>query len=100
LFRPFLFDIKSFPSLLAAIENSILLFLTIKYFLNKPLQSLRNAPFLIQGMMYFLIIGTLTFSQSLGNLGIMIRMRNMFLPGLIIFFLWHFSYIQNEKVSE
>jgi len=100
LFRPFLSDIKSFPSLLAAIENSILLFLTIKYFLNKPLQSLRNAPFLIQGMMYFLIIGTLTFSQSLGNLGIMIRMRNMFLPGLIIFFLWHFSYIQNEKVSE
>jgi hypothetical protein len=100
LFRPFLFDINSFPSLLAAIENSILFYLTIIYFLNKPFQSFRNAPFLFQGMIYFLIIGTLAFSQALGNLGIMIRMRNMFLPGLIIFFLWHFSYLQNDTVSE
>lgn len=100
LFRPFIFDINSFPSLLAAIENLILLFLTIKYFISKPFQSFRNSPFLIQGMMYFLIIGTLAFSQSLGNLGIMIRMRNMFLPGLIIFFLWHFSFLQKNDVNE
>jgi len=99
LFRPFVFDINSFPSLLAAIENSILLFLTIKYFSKKPLESFRNAPFLLQGMVYFLLLGTFAFSQSLGNLGIMIRMRNMFLPGLIIFYLWHFSYLQNEKLE-
>jgi len=99
LFRPFLLDINSFPSLLAAIENSILLFLTIKYFSKKPFESFRNAPFLLQGMVYFLLLGTFAFSQSLGNLGIMIRMRNMFLPGLIIFFLWHFSYLQNEKLK-
>jgi len=98
LFRPFLFDIYSIPSLLAAIENSIILFLTIKCFSNKPFESFRNAPFLLQGMIYFLLLGTFAFSQSLGNLGIMIRMRNMFLPGLIIFFLWHFSYLQNEKL--
>jgi hypothetical protein len=98
LFRPFVFDINSFPSLLAATENSILLFLTIKCFSKKSLESFRNAPFLLQGMIYFLLLGTFAFSQSLGNLGIMIRMRNMFLPGLIIFFLWHFSYIQNEKL--
>jgi hypothetical protein len=97
LYRPFLFDINSIPSLIASFENSILLFLTIKYFLNKPIQSFRNAPFLIQGMIYFLLIGTFAFSQSLGNLGIMIRMRNMFLPGLIIFFLLHFSYIEKES---
>jgi hypothetical protein len=72
--------------------------LTIKYLIKKPLESFRNAPFLLQGMIYFLLLGTFAFSQSLGNLGIMIRMRNMFLPGLIIFFLWHFSYIQNEKL--
>ncbi len=99
LFRPFLLDINSFPSLLAAIENSILLFLTIKYFSKKPFESFRNSPFLLQGMVYFLLLGTFAFSQSLGNLGVMIRMRNMFLPGLIIFFLWHFSYLQNEKLK-
>jgi hypothetical protein len=97
LFRPFFFDINNIPSLLASIENSILLFLTLKYVSNKPLQSFKNAPFLIQGMVYFLLIGTFTFSQSLGNLGIMIRMRNMFLPGFIIFLLWHFSFLQNNS---
>ena len=99
LFRPFFFDINSIPSLLAAIENMILLILTISAFRNKPLTSFRKAPFVIQGMIYFLIIGTIAFSQSLGNLGIMIRMRNMFLPGLIIFLFWHFSYQNSEEMN-
>lgn len=97
LFRPFIFDINSIPSFLAALENTVLLILTFNVFRNRPIASFKKAPFIIQGMIYFLIIGTLTFSQSLGNLGIMIRMRNMFLPGLIIFFLWHFSYINKGE---
>ncbi|KGD67602.1 hypothetical protein B0A61_06495 [Flavobacterium aquatile LMG 4008 = ATCC 11947] len=99
LFRPFFFDINSIPSLLACIENSILLILVINILINKPLESFKKAPFTIRGLIYFLIIGTLAFSQSLGNLGIMIRMRNMFLPGLIIFIYWHFSYINREEVE-
>ena len=61
----------------------------------------KAAPFVIKGLVIFLIIGTLAFSQSLGNLGIMIRMRNMFLPGLLIFILWSFSYQQrnNKKIK-
>lgn len=97
LYRPFFFDINGFPSLLASIENLILLVLSISVLRNKPLRSFRSAPFVIQGLVYFLIIGTLAFSQSLGNVGIMIRMRNMFLPGLIIFIFWHFSFKQSEE---
>ena len=100
LFRPFFFDINSIPSLLASIENTILLLLTISYFKNKPITSFRKAPFVIQGMVFFLIIGTLAFSQSLGNVGIMIRMRNMFLPGLIIFLLWHFSFLNKDEIDD
>lgn len=100
LFRPFFFDINSIPSLLASLENSILLILTISVFRNKPFTSFKKAPFIIQGMICFLIIGTLAFSQSLGNMGIMIRMRNMFLPGLIIFLLWHFSYRTSNEISK
>ena len=100
LFRPFFFDINSIPSLLASIENALLLVLTITVFRSKPIESFKKAPFVIQGMIYFLIIGTIAFSQSLGNLGIMIRMRNMFLPGLIIFLLWHFSYISKDEKKQ
>jgi hypothetical protein len=99
LFRPFFFDINSIPSLFAAIENALLLVLSVSVFRNKPLESFKRAPFLIQGMVYFLSIGTIAFSQSLGNLGIMIRMRNMFLPGLIIFLLWHFSYVKKDEIE-
>jgi hypothetical protein len=97
LFRPFFFDINSIPSLLASIENMILLILTISFFRSNPITSFKKAPFVIQGLVYFLIIGAMTFSQSLGNLGIMIRMRNMFLPGLIVFLFWHFSNTNKEK---
>lgn len=99
LFRPFFFDINSIPSLLACIENTLLLILSVTVVFTKPLESFKKAPFVIQGMIYFLIFGTLAFSQSLGNMGIMIRMRNMFLPGLIIFILWHFSYISKEEIE-
>jgi hypothetical protein len=99
LYRPFFFDINGIPSVLASLENLLLLLLSITVIKNKPLQTFRSAPFVIQGMVYFLIIGTLAFSQSLGNVGIMIRMRNMFLPGLIIYIFWHFSYWQSEETE-
>jgi hypothetical protein len=99
LYRPFFFDINGIPALLASFENLLLLLLTLTVIRNKPLQTFRNAPFVLQGMVYFLIIGTLAFSQSLGNVGIMIRMRNMFLPGLIIYIFWHFSYWQSKELE-
>lgn len=97
LYRPFFFDINGIPSVLASFENLLLLLLSLTVLKNKPLQTFRSAPFVIQGMVYFLIIGTIAFSQSLGNVGIMIRMRNMFLPGLIIYIFWHFSYWQSQE---
>lgn len=92
LFRPLFFDINGIPAVMASFENLFLLLITINIFRNQPVQTFKAAPFVIKGLVLFLIIGTLAFSQSLGNLGIMIRMRNMFLPGLLIFILWSYSY--------
>jgi hypothetical protein len=97
LYRPFFFDINGIPSILASFENLLLLVLSFVVLRNKPLQSFKKAPFVIQGMVYFLIIGTLAFSQSLGNIGIMIRMRNMFLPGLLLFIYWNLSYRESQE---
>ncbi|MEC4005496.1 hypothetical protein OX283_012570 [Flavobacterium sp. SUN052] len=100
LYRPFFFDINGIPSVIASFENLLLLLLSIKVFKNRPIKAFKKAPFIIQGMMYFLIIGTLAFSQSLGNLGIMLRMRNMFLPGLLLFILWHLSYLEDKNEED
>nr|WP_317630567.1 hypothetical protein [uncultured Flavobacterium sp.] len=92
LFRPLFFDINNITALLASIENLILLVLFIKTLKQKPLKTLKAAPLQIQALAIFLVLGTLAFSQTLSNLGIMLRMRNMFLPALIIIILWSNSY--------
>lgn len=99
LFRPFFFDVRNLNGLVASLENLILLILFVKAMRARPFAAFRAAPFVIKGLVLFLIVGTLAFSQSLGNVGIMIRMRNMFLPGMLIYFLWIFSY-QQQKLLE
>lgn len=90
-FRPALFDVRNINGLIAAVENLILLIVFVKAMRTSPIKAFKAAPFIVKGLVFFVIIGTLAFSQSLGNLGIMIRMRNMFLPGLIIYIMWIFS---------
>ncbi|WP_293892616.1 hypothetical protein [Flavobacterium sp.] len=100
LYRPLFFDINGIPALLASIENLFLLVLSFRVFKSKPIETFRKAPMPIKGMLLYLFIGTLAFSQTLGNLGIIIRMRNMFLPGLIIYFLWSFSYATEKGMKK
>lgn len=93
-FRPALFDVRNLNGLIAALENLLLLLVFIKAMRTSPIRAFKAAPFVIKGLVIFLVVGTLAFSQSLGNMGIMIRMRNMFLPGMIIYLMWIFSYKQ------
>lgn len=93
-FRPALFDVRNLNGLIAALENLLLLIVFIKAMRTSPIRAFMAAPFVIKGLVIFLMVGTLAFSQSLGNMGIMIRMRNMFLPGMIIYLMWIFSYEQ------
>lgn len=93
-FRPFFFDVRNLNGLIASLENLVLVIVFIKAMRAKPLRAFKAAPFVIKGLVFFLIVGTLAFSLSLGNVGIMIRMRNMFLPGMLIYLMWVFSYQQ------
>ncbi|WP_206367163.1 hypothetical protein [Sphingobacterium sp. SGG-5] len=99
LFRPLFFDINGVPALVASFENLLLLLIFFKVMRNKPVEAFRKAPFVIKGLTLFLILGTVLMSGALGNLGVMIRMRNMFLPGMMIYFLWVLSYAQVKGKS-
>ncbi len=99
LFRPMFFDVRNLNGLIAALENLILLIVFIKAMRNSPVKAFRKAPLVIKGLVFFLFIGTVAFSQSLGNLGIMIRMRNMFLPSMLIFLMWCFSYQKEQRIA-
>jgi len=97
LYRPLFFDINNVTAILASFENLFLLLLSIKVIINKPIKAFKNAPLVIQALFFFLIIGALAFSQTLSNLGIMLRMRNMFLPALFLFILWANAYSDQSK---
>ena len=99
-FRPLFFDARNINGLVASAENLLLVVIFIMAMRLKPLKAFKAAPFVIKGLVIFLIVGTLAFSQSLGNVGIMIRMRNMFLPGMVIFILWVFSYHYQTRVNK
>lgn len=99
-FRPFFFDVRNLNGLIASLENLVLVVVFVKAMRTNPIAAFKAAPFVIKGLVFFLIVGTLAFSQSLGNVGIMIRMRNMFLPGLIIYMMWVFSYQQQKIRSQ
>ena len=102
-FRPALFDVRNINGLIAALENLLLLIVFVKAMRTSPIRAFKAAPFVIKGLVIFLVVGTLAFSQSMGNMGIMIRMRNMFLPGMIIYLMWIFSYeqqlLRNRRTS-
>ncbi len=99
LFRPLFFDINSMFTALASVENLILLGLTIKALASKPIKTYRSAPVVVKSYLIFLLLGTLVFSFSLSNFGVILRMKNMFIPAFILYLFWALSYNQ-ELTSE
>jgi hypothetical protein len=97
LYRPLFFDINGVLAIVASFENLLLLVLSWKLFKLNPIKIFRAGNFILKSLFIFLIIGSLTFSLILGNLGIMLRQKNMFIPALLFVCLWGFSYAAQQK---
>lgn len=97
LYRPLFFDFNGLFSLFNSFENLLLLYLTIKIMKNNFIASLKASPLALKMLVLFLLLGTLMFSYTLSNLGIILRMKNMFVPGFLIFVLWCLSYKTKVK---
>ncbi|MBD1396959.1 hypothetical protein H9Q13_07265 [Pontibacter sp. JH31] len=98
LFRPLFFDVHNIMGVFASIENLILLILFGKIINMKTLKLLKQAPYQLKGLFFFFFIGSVAFSTTLGNLGIMMRQKNMLVPGLIIFMFWVLSVRKEELI--
>lgn len=97
LYRPFFFDAKGLIPLIISFENLIVLILSIKVLMTSPVKTFRNAPAILKGLLLFMILGAAIFSLSLSNLGIIIRMKNMFMPGFLAYLVWSLSHNQGLK---
>lgn len=97
LYRPLFFDINGALAIIASFENLLLLILSLKLIKSNPIKTYRNGSYLIKGSFLFLIVGVVSFSLILGNLGIMLRQKNMFLPILLFLCLYSISEKHNRK---
>jgi len=100
LYRPSFFDINGILAIIASFENLVLLLFSIKLLFRKPWQAFKRASAILKGMLIFFLLGTISFSLILGNLGIMLRQKNMFMPFFLIFGIWVlYNYNLNKKKS-
>ena len=102
LYRPLFFDYNGLFTLFTSTENLILLLLSLKALIYRPIETYRNSPPIIKASFLFLLLGAFIFSFTLSNFGIILRMKNMFMPGFILYLLWAFSYknqVRQSKIS-
>lgn len=88
LYRPLFFDSPTALGILSSIENCILLLFSLKIFINKPFKGLLKSNFFIKSILIYFLICSASFSLILGNLGIMLRQKNMVILMLIISGYW------------
>jgi hypothetical protein len=96
LYRPFFFDINGLPALILSFESLLSLLLMFRVLKSQPLKAFKAAPFAVQFACFFFIFGSLVFCAVISNMGNIIRQRNMFLPCMLIYFLWVFSHYQSK----
>ena len=88
LYRPFFFDINGVLAIVASVENLILLIFTFVVIKKGIVKGFRKANYLLKGFLIYFILGSIAFSLILGNLGIMLRQKNMFFPLFFLFGMW------------
>lgn len=101
IFRPFFFDINGIPAFIASVENLIQLFLVIFFLRNKSFKFVFKSNIVIRTSFFYFIIGALAFAPVMSNLGIIIREKNMLMPGFLIFILGSIKYrmINNKNIQ-
>jgi hypothetical protein len=96
LYRPLFIDSPNALGLVSSLENVVLILISVKVFYRGVVGNFRNANYTIKASFYFFVIGTLMFSLTMGNLGVMLRMKNMLLPSFVLFACYLISWRQNK----
>lgn len=77
LYRPLFFDAHNIVSLFSSFENLLYLFITFAGARAFSFKYLRKLPVWLSAGTWFFIFSTIIFANSLSNLGIIMRMKNM-----------------------
>lgn len=94
MFRPLFFDAHNFVALFSSFENLLYLWLSLFIYSNWTPEAIRDMPLFIKAGMITFVPVALAFMNSLSNLGVVMRMKNM---TMIYFLLFCFYLIAHAK---
>ncbi|MDN3690574.1 hypothetical protein [Cyclobacterium jeungdonense] len=95
MFRPLFFDAHNFVAFFSSFENALYLWLSFFIYRNWTPEAIRDMPLFIKAGMITFIPVTVAFMNSLSNLGIVMRMKNMTMIYFLLFCL--FLIVHNKK---
>jgi hypothetical protein len=97
MYRPLFFDAHNVMSFLSGFENVLYLYLTFFIVRNWTPEALGDMPVFVKvGIIGFIPI-TLAFANSLSNLGIIMRMKNMTMIYFVLFVFFLISYSKHLR---
>lgn len=85
LYRPLFFDAHNIISFVSSFENIFYLYFSFFLIRNFSIEAFRDAPVFLKAAIFMFVPVTFAFANSLSNLGITMRMKNMTLIYLILF---------------
>ncbi len=92
MFRPLFIDAHNFVAIFSSFENILYLWLSLFIYRNWTPEAIRDMPLFIKAGMITFIPVTLAFMNSLSNLGIVMRMKNMTIVYFLLFCFFLIAY--------
>jgi hypothetical protein len=103
MFRPLFIDAHNFVAFFSSFENALYLWLSLFIYRNWTPEAIRDMPLFIKAGMITFIPVTLAFMNSLSNLGIVMRMKNMTMIYFLLFCFFLIAYnkhLRQQRVLE
>lgn len=103
MFRPLFFDAHNIMAFLSSFENLTYLWLSFFIYRNWTPEAIRDMPLFIKAGMITFIPVTIAFMNSLANLGIVMRMKNMTMIYFLLFCFFLIAYnkkLRYQKLQE
>ena len=88
LYRPLFFDVHNIIGLAASLENVLYIVITVKGIQALRRRDIRVLPIWLKTGFVISMLSMLVFANSLGNLGIIMRMKNMTMIYLLMVCIW------------
>ena len=99
LYRPLFFDVHNVITLLSSIENVVYIVITVQGIRAFRRRDVRLMPIWLKTGFVVFLLSMLVFANSLGNLGIIMRMKNMTMIYLLMTCLWMMNRRRQEMLS-